>query len=266
MTSVYIIIGLIVLTCALICFIFIKQTIVKRKREKARLFNALEKRSNELLQMLNAFPPHFLPKDISIFLYRCIVDVFEQLSKLEPAHTEFLEQFTLYSTTLETTIRQPVTNSKVRLKDTKQINEIRQYLNYLGRFMQKWVERGNLSSKQYNAYKAMLKNLVAKLMIDNYMLTATKAANIGKNKLAAHYFKLAKEMITKEGLATTQKEDLAHINEELVRLNETLRLENEASGKFEPDADSNAKTEDDDDDEWAAFKDNDDWKKKDIYD
>jgi hypothetical protein len=85
MTSVYIIIGLILLTCGLICYVFIKQTIVKRKRERTRLFNALEKRSKELLQMLNAFPPHFLPKDISVFLYRCIVDVFEQLSKLEPS-------------------------------------------------------------------------------------------------------------------------------------------------------------------------------------
>jgi hypothetical protein len=124
--------------------------------------------------------------------------------------------------------------------------------------MQKWVERGNLSSKQYSAYNVILKNLIAKLMIENYMLTATKADNIGKNKLAAHYFALAKNMIIKEGLANTQKEDLVHIDEELVR------LENEASGKFEPAANASAK--DDDDDEWAAFKDNDDWKKKNIYD
>ena len=160
MTPVYIIIGLIVLTCVLICYIYIKQTIVKRKREKARLFNALLKRSKELLQMLNAFPPHFLPKDLSVFLHRCIVDIFEQLSKLEPERSEFLEQFTLYTTTMETTIREPVNSSQVRLQSSTQINEIRQYLNYLGRFMQKWVQRGNLSDKQYGAYKVTLKNLV----------------------------------------------------------------------------------------------------------
>jgi hypothetical protein len=267
MTSVYIIIGLILLTCALICYIFIKQTIVKHKRQKARLFSALEKRSKEFLQMLNAFPPHFLPKDISVFLYRCIVDVFEQLSKLEPGRPELLEQFTLYSTALETTMRQPVNNHQVRLQNTNQINEIRQYLNYLSRFMQKWVERGNLSSKQYQAYKVTLKNLAAKLMIDNYMLSATKSDGIGKNKLATHYFTLAKNMITKEGLVNTQKDDLAHINEELARLGEFLKLEDEAADKVQEDINTSVTDDiDNDNDEWSSFNDNEGWQKKNVYD
>lgn len=263
MTPVYIIIGLILLTCVFICFIFIKQTIVKRQREKARLFNALQKRSKELLQMLNAFPPHYLPKDLSVFLYRCIVDVFEQLSKLEPDRPEFLEQLKLYTTTMETTVRQPVNDSQVRLQSTTQINEIRQYLNYLGRFMQKWVQRGNLSNKQHEAFQVTLKNLITKLMIDNYMLSATKSLEISKNKLAAHYFILAKKMITKEGLASAQKDNLIHINQELLRLKEVLKLEDEAAGTVKADIDTSTT---DNDDEWNALEDKDDWKKKNIYD
>jgi hypothetical protein len=263
MTSVYIIVGLILFTCAIICFIFIKQSIAKRKRERKRLLSALEKRSKELLQMLNTFPPHFLPKEISVFLYRCIIDVFEQLSKLEPRRTEFLEQFMLYSATLETTIRQHVNTHKVHLQSTTQINEIRQYLNYLGRFMQKLVQRGNLSNKQYAVYKVILKNLVTKLMIDNYMLSAKKSLDIEKNKLAVHYLTLAKDIIIKEGLVSTQKDNIDHINEELLRLNELLKLEDEAAGKVQVDIDTRVKA---DDNQWNAFESNDDWKKKDVYD
>jgi hypothetical protein len=263
MTPVYIIIGLIVLTCMLICYVFIKQTIVKRKREKARLFNALVKRSKELLQMLNAFPPHFLPKDLSVFLYRCIVDVFEQLSKLEPERSELLEQFTLYTTTMETKIREPVNDSQVRLQSSTQINEIRQYLNYLGRFMQKWVQRGNLSDQQYGAYKVTLKNLVNKLMIDNYMLSGTASNDIGKYKLAAHHFTLAKNMIIKEGLASTQKDNLAHINQELARLIEAMKLEDEAAGTVKANIETITT---DNNDEWSELEAKDGWKKKNIYD
>lgn len=262
MTAVYIIIGLILLTCALICYVFIKQTIVKKKREKARLFNALEKRSKELLQMLNAFPPHFLPKDLSIFLHRCIVDVFEQLSKLEPERSEFLDQFTLYTAAMENIVRQPASNNEVHLQTASQINEIRQYLNYLGRFLQKWRERGNLSDKQYSHYKNSLKNLAAKLMVDNYMLSARKSIEIKKHKLASHYFTLAKNMITKEGLSGTQKDNLAYINEELTRLTELIKAEDEAAGIAKIEASPN----ENENDEWSEFEESDEWKKKNVYD
>lgn len=263
MTSVNIIIGFILLTCAVIGFIFITQSIAKRKRERARLFNALKKRSKELLQMLNAFPPHFLPKEISVFLYRCIVDVFEQLSKLEPGRPEFLEQFMLHTAAMETTIRQPVNTKQVILQSTTQINEIRQYLNYLGRFMQKWQQRGNISSKQYAAYRLVLKNLVTKLMIDNYMLAATKSLDIGKNKLAVHYLTLAKDVIVKEGQTNTQRDNIAHINTELIRVKELLKLEVAAEDKIQ--ADITAPTEIDGE-QRNALEANDDWKKRNVYD
>ncbi len=262
MTAVYTITGLILLTCVLICYIFIKQTIVKKNREKARLFNALENRAKELLQMLNAFPTNFLPKDLSIFLHRCIVDVFEQLSKLEPDRPEFLDQFTLHTTAMENTIRQPTNKSEARLQTTSQINEIRQHLNYLGRFLQKWLQRGNLSEKQYNDYRTSLKNLAAKVMLDNYMLSARKAVDDTKYKLAVHHFTLAKNVITKEGLAGIQKDNLLYIDEELTKLVELIKAEDEAAGvaKVETQSDNN------ENDEWDEFEDNDEWKKKNVYD
>ena len=262
MTAVHIIIGLIILTCALICYIFIKQTIVKKKREKARLFKALENRAKELLQMLNAFPPQFLPKDLSVFLHRCIVDAFEQLSKLEPDRPEFLEQFTLYTTAMETIIRQPAENNDSYLQSSSQINEIRQYLNYLGRFLQKWLQRGNLSERQYSSYKNSLKNLANKLMVDNYILSARKSIDIKKYKLAVHYFTLAKKIMAKEGLSGIQKESLHYINEELAKLTELIKAEEDAAGIANADitADNNESNE------WSGFDENDDWKKKNVYD
>ena len=263
MTSLNIIIGSILLTCAVIGFIFITQSIAKRKRERARLFDALKKRSKELLQMLNAFPPHFLPKEISVFLYRCIVDVFEQLSKLEPGRPELLEQFMLHTTAMEMMIRQPANTKQVNLKNTTQINEIRQYLNYLGRFMQKWQQRGNISSTQYAAYRLVLKNLVTRLMIDNYMLAATKSLDIGKIKLAVHYLTLAKNVIVKEGQTNTQSDNITHINKELIRLKESLKLKAAAEDEIQADITVPVET---DGERKNALGANDDWKKKNVYD
>ncbi len=230
-----------------------------------RLHRALDKRSTDLIQMLNAFPPNFLPQDLQIFLYRCIVDGFEQLSKLAPEKEEYLEQFKVYTTHMETALRAPKNNTEVNLQSSAQINEIRQYLNYLGRFMQRWMQRGNLSAKQYSGYKELLKNLIAKLMVDNYVLSAKQAVQIDKSKLAVHYYMLAKNILTKEGLAAGNKSRLTFINEELSTLEKQVKEEEEQ-------AEANNTTSEDGEQEqegakaWQKYNEDDDWKKKNVYD
>jgi hypothetical protein len=265
MTQVYIIAGTIILIVVLISFVFIRQTISKRQKEKLRLHRALDKRSKDLVHMLNAFPPNFLPRDLLVFLYRCIVDTYEQLSKLSPNEPEYLELFKTYTTQMESVMRAPQSDAEVNLQNSSQINEIRQYLNYLGRFLQKWMQRGNISQKQYVLYKGLLKKLITKLMVDNYMLSAKQSIQIDKPKLAIHYYSLAKSLITKESLLKATKSTLTHIQEELTHLEQ--RVKEEEADKEAEEA-LNAETEQDDSEikEWQQFKEDEDWKKKNIYD
>ncbi|MBX2809949.1 MAG: hypothetical protein KTR20_15105 [Cellvibrionaceae bacterium] len=265
MTQVYIIAGIIMLISVLICYIFIRQTIVKRRRERARLHRALDKRAKDLIQMLNAFPTNFLPRDLLIFLFRCIVDVYEQLSKLAPDELEYLDNFKLYTAQMETAMRAPKDSSEeVVLQSSSQINEIRQYLNYLGRFLQKWMQRGNISAKQYGGYKELIKRLIVQLMVDNYTLSAKQATQMDKAKLAIHYYMLAKNMLVKEGLIASRRERLQFIDEEIQSLEQ--RLEEEGQATSEVAASASAEQAEEEQKQWEQFEEEADWKKKNVYD
>jgi hypothetical protein len=264
MTQVYIIAGIIITIIVLICFIFIRQTITKRKKEKMRLHRALDKRAKDLVQMLNAFPPNFLPQDLLVFLHRCIVDTYEQLSKLSPDEPEYLEHFKAHTAHMEAAMRAPKTKSEASLQNSSQINEIRQYLNYLGRFMQKWMQRGNISLKQYGNYKDLLKKLITQLMVDNYSLSAKQAVQMDKTKLAIHYYMLAKNLLTKEGLIASKKNRLVMIDQELATLEKRLKDEEQEAGHV---AEVSEQEEDTDESkQWKKFDEDADWKKKNVYD
>jgi len=263
MTQVYIVSATIVLVIALICYVFIRQTITKRQKEKQRLRRALDKRVKELTQMLGSFPAGFLPRDVQVFLYRCIVDVFEQLSKLAPGESEYIEQFQLYTSHMEATMRAADAHRDVVMQSTKQINEIRQYLNYLGRFIQKWGERGNISSKQYAHYKALLKKLINQLMVDNYILLAKQSTQTAKPKLAVHYLNLAKNLLLKEGLAVAKQSRIDFVDSELRGLKTKIEAE-EGSQHLSA---SDAATSQDEQGKWQQFTEQEaDWKKKNVYD
>jgi hypothetical protein len=264
MTQVYIIAGIIITISMLICYVYIRQTITQRTKEKMRLRRALDKRASDLVQMLNAFPANFLPRDLQVFLYRCIVDVYEQLSKLAPSEAEYMENFQAYTSHMENSMRAPKLTTDVNLQNPAQINDIRQYLNYLGRFLQKWMQRGNISQKQYNHYKDLLKKLATQLMVDNYTLSAKQALQIEKPKLAIHHYLLAKSLLAKEDLIVSKQSRVSFVEAELKTLEEQVRLEDEAEGIV-------ASTEEVDeasaeDRQWQKYDEQANWKKKNFYD
>ena len=86
-------------------------------KEKQRLQRALIKRAKYLSQMLNAFPPNFLPKDLHVFLLRCIVDAYEQLSKLEPSETIYLEDYKSYTSEMDVAMRTQAKTSEVNTEN-----------------------------------------------------------------------------------------------------------------------------------------------------
>ena len=263
MPQVYIIAGILIAIILLACFVFIRQTITKRHKEKIRLQRALDKRAKDLVQMLNAFPPKFLPQDLLLFLYRCIVDTYEQLSKLSPDNPDYLEHFKAHTASMEAAMRTTKEEGEASLQSSAQINEIRHYLNHLGRFMQKWMQRGNLSTKQYANYKDLLKKLLTQLMVDNYVLSAKQAMQMEKTKLAMHYYTLAKNLAIQEGLLASKKNRLALINEELTTLERRLEKE---EATLTSDVIAEEEESGDEKKQWQQYDDGADWKKKNVYD
>jgi len=269
MSQIYIIAGMLCLISLLVCFVFIRQTIVKKQQEKARLSRALVKRAKFLQQMLESFPQGFLPTDLSVLLLRSIVDTFEQLTKLLPEETQYVDHFKLYTTMLEEAIKNSSKEepSQAAIDNSSQIAEIRQSLNQLSRFIQSSAKRGSITQKQFILYKSQIKKLAVQVMVDNYMIAASQAVDSDKLKLGIHYYTLAKNLIAEEGLSTIKRKELMQIAEKVPSLQSLLDDEIQQRAQ-ETVADSAAagELENQDAGQWAELDEEDDWKKKNLYD
>lgn len=266
MTQIYITIAVIGIVALLVCYVFIKQTISERKQEKERLHRALKKRAKDLIQMLSAFPEHYLPKEIAVFVYRVVVDAYEQLTKLEPSEKAYAEGFKFHTAQMEATARQPENRKLQHLQSAAQINELRQYINILSGFCMKSMKRGQISSKQCAHYKALLKELSIHLACDNYNVCAKQAKDNGKPKLAIHFYELAKNLLLKETPAD-YKSSIQFINEEIPKLQELERAQlSEKERLLAEKRDEQLNQPSPEEAEWDEFQEEAGWKKKNIYD
>lgn len=263
MTQIYITIGIIAIIAALVCYVFIRQTIGERQQEKDRLQRVLAKRANDLQQIVSVFPDHFLPKELIVFIYRCIIDAYEQLSKLAPSEKKHIEALKLHSTQLESIVRKPENAKAADLQSVTQINELRQYLNLLGSFLQKSLKRGHISQKQHAHYRQLLKELIIKLAVNNYMISAKQSLEIQKTKLSLHYYDLAKKLLIRE-TPSNYKDSISMIDlaiEPLLAMEQAEQAEQKASVKEAENAEGS-----DDNSEWDEFQEESGWKKKNVYD
>jgi len=266
MTQIYIIIGVIAIISALVCYIFVRQTISERKLERQRLQRALNKRAKELLQAISVFPDDFLPKELIVFLYRSIIDAYEQLTKLDPSNKSYIEALQIYTVQLEAAIRKVESQKAHELPNAAQINEFKQYLNLIGNFLQKSMQRGSVSQKQHAHYRLLLKELVIGLTVNGHTLSARQAIEMQKSKLALHHFELAKKLLTKESPAGFQEQLLA-INTAMEPLIIQSKAEDALLREQNKNPHSDEENQDDEEkDEWDAFKEDSGWKKKNIYD
>jgi len=269
MTQIYITIAIIMVIVGLVCYIFIRQTINERKKAKQRLQRALEKRGKDLLQMLSAFPDKFLPEELHIFIYRCIIDTYEQLTKLAPSDSKYIEALKLYSSQMEEVIRQAEKQAAITLESTQQITEIKQNLKRLDKFLQKWLERKNMTSQQFSHYRGLIKDLMIKVTIDSYRTSAKQALAMDKPKISLHQYQLAKKLLTKE-TPTDYQQQIEKIDLEIAPLLEQAKALKEATEQAQDASDDGIKkaagSTSEKDDEWSQFEEDSGWKKKNVYD
>jgi hypothetical protein len=265
MTQIYIIVGVIAVIAALVCYVFVRQTIGERKLERERLQRALNKRAKELLQAIAVFPENFLSKELIIFLYRSIIDAYEQLTKLDASSKTYVEALQTYTAQLEAATRKPDNQQVENIQSPAQINELKQYLNLIGNFLQKTMQRGRLTQKQHTHYLQLLKDLVISLTVNGYTISARQSVEMQKTKLALHHYDLAKKLLIKESPTGFQAR-IAKINaamEPLLLLQATEETEVQEGNK-NPYTDDNP--DDEDKGKWSEFEEDSGWKKKNIYD
>jgi hypothetical protein len=260
--SIYIVIAIIALLSALACYAFISQAIEKKRVQKQRILMTLKTKQRNLVHLMSGFPPNFLTNDLLGLMYRALIDACEQLSKIEPKDPRHLDDVTRYTNQLDS-LPKNNTVQRARVDNPQAMKDIRQHLQELQHFLAQQEATKTINKVQFTAYIDQINRLALQMSVDAYLFQAKQAQQIGKLRLAIHFFLLAKKALTTENLTRTYDKQITQLDEIIGKLEEKAQL----NGEVAPAATPNTTASDPASKEWENFAPPDDkWKKKQIYD
>ncbi len=265
MTSVIAISAVIVLLAAMVCYALVVQTLNKKRQQKQLLLTALKTRQRNFKFMLSAFPKGFLTQDLILLIYRCLVDVYEQLAQLVPEDGQYLEELKLYRGQMEEAKNNPQGNKRVTFDSPQIATDTRKYLEELYKVLHQLYRKGSITKNHLDAYSAQIKALVLQLSVDTYVLHAKQASQGGKARMAVHYYGLAKKLLIRENAQKNYQQQIEQLDTVINSLNEQLKIsvesqDGEAKHLQDKIVDKNSK-------DWDEFnKEDESWKKRKIYD
>jgi hypothetical protein len=262
MSSVTIITSIIILLAALVCYAFIAQTISQKKQQRERLLAALKVRVRNFKFMLNGFPTGFLPKELTLLVQRSLMQLLEQLAKLEPgaSHTQDLQA--VAQQMAETQRQPPQGNNPTQiLENPQQVRDIKASLEELYKFIFHLEAKRQLLPSQAEVYRSMVRNLVLQLTVDAYVLHGRIARDKDKPRLAIHYFDLALKLMIKERTSGQFDSRIEQLRAAIKELEGRLQKEVQQSGQEGADDPDQAAISQ----EWDKFAEQ-SWKKKQVYD
>lgn len=226
----------------------------KRREQRQRLTTILKARRNLFKELLTGFPTGFLPKELTTLLLRSLRDTAEQLVQIEPKVDSHKEELKAYSTQLSQ-IMDAAPHQRVRLTNIEQIQEARKLLQELFRFIGIQEQSHQLTNLDASAHKDQIKRLALQITVDGHMIQAKTALNVGKAKLAIHYYNLALKLLASENSGSAFDKQITQLTQQIAKIQASLAVK-----PIEEAADSETK-------DWENFEENSaDWKKKNLYD
>lgn len=265
MSAASVIVAIVILLGALVSYAFVQQTVKNKKEQKIRLVNGLKARSRNFRYMLNGFPNGFLPKELTLLVQKSLIDVCEQLSRLEPKHPNHLQDLQLFSAQMSETQKLNKAATTVPLESPHQIKEVKACLEELHKFVYRMEERLVIPKTQAQNYRNQIKNLVLQVTVDSYSLNGSDAHQNGKTKLSIHYYELALNLIIREAKVETFKATVEKLKNSIASLKEKLTREEHAAAPLPVEGqDAVGEEERDEWDKLSASEDS--WKKKNVYD
>ncbi|MEN0039329.1 MAG: hypothetical protein AAGC78_19800 [Cellvibrio sp.] len=265
--SAYVIAIVFLLLILLAGYLFLSHSIEKRRNQRQRVITALRARRNAFRDLATGFPTGFLSHDLTALLYRALVDCCEQLSILEPKDPTHAEQSNLY-TNLLSTHKEGSQQPKVRLDNPKQIKEAGQLLQELHKFVLQQSASKVINQVQTDAYTDQIKRLVLQMSVDGHIFNARQSQQVGKIKLAVHYYTLARKALAAENNGHGFDKQITQLDTVIAKLQEKADAMPEGAENKDAAATQNkSSAEGGSSKEWKQFnEENDKWKKKQIYD
>lgn len=261
--SIYVVAGVLILLISLAGYTFLSHSIEKRRIQRQRLITALRARRNSFRDLATGFPAGFLSNDLTTLLYRSLINACEQLSRLEPKDPTHLEQLNLY-TGLLAAQKENASQQRIRLENPEQIKEARNLLQELYKFVVQQNTLKLINPVQTEAYTDQIKRLVLQMTVDGHFFNARQAQQIGKTRLAIHYYTLARKLLLSENNSHGFDKQIAQLDNVITTLEEKITPTDEAPPEHtekhtEPSSLASK--------EWEQFsQDSEQWKKKQVYD
>lgn len=265
--SAYIIAGVFLLLILLAGYLFISHSVEKKRLQRQRLITALRARRNAFRDLATGFPQGFLPSDLTGLLYRALIDCCEQLSRIEPNDPSHAEHLALY-TSLLAAQKETSALPKVRLDNPQQIKEANFLLQELHKFVLQQSALNHINQVQTEAYTDQINRLVLQITVDGHVFSARQAQQIGKIRLAAHFYGLARKTLVSGNASHLFDKQIAQLDTVIAKLQEKAGETEETAAAGEPAATPSAQTTaQPSSKEWQKFEEeNEKWKKKSIYD
>lgn len=267
--SVYVIAIIFLSLILLAGYLFLSHSIEKRRAQRQRLITALRARRNSFRDLATGFPTGFLSTDLIALLYRALIDCCEQLSRLEPKDPTHAEQLSLY-TNLLAAQKENGQQAKVRLDNPQQIKEAHHLLQELHKFVMQQSSLKLINQVQTDAYIDQINRLVLQMAVDGHVFNARQSQQVGKIRLAVHYYTLARKALAAENSGHSFDKQIAQLDSVIAKLQEKADATPDTEGTETPAAaaKNNAAAADGSaSKEWKQFdEENDKWKKKQIYD
>lgn len=256
--SIYIVASILALIIALASYIFISQSIEKKRVQRQRVHMALQTKRRNFVHMINGFPPGFLTSDLLSLIYRALIDSCEQLRLLDPKDQQHQDDVTLFTNQMAA-LPKSAPAQRVRFDNPQQMKDVRQNLQELQRFVVQQESARIINKVQADSYIDQIKRVNLQMGVDSYIYLAKQAQQIGKLKLALHYFGLAKKLLVSENASRAYDKQISQLDLLICKLEEQAQVQKEPeTGEQDPAASEK---------EWESFATPEDsWKKKQMYD
>lgn len=261
MSPVLIISVIVVVLLAVVAYAFVFQSVDNKRKQRQRLISGLKQRAGNFNYMVSGFPADFLPKDLNVLVLRCLVDVHEQLAKLDPQDTTHMAALEKYKSAMAKAVESADTGKRVQLASLQQIKDVRTHLQELYKFVEKLLQRRQLTGTEAKSYSKQIHKLILQISLDAYLMNAKQAEQQGKTRVALHHYALARKLLTRDNSDKSYSKYIAQIESVIQGLEQRLAEEEQNQPQTVAESDQAASKE------WDDFQNQDAaWKKKTVYD
>ncbi len=212
MSTVLIVSLIVVVLLVAVGYAFVFQTMDNKRKQRHRVASALKQRATNFSYMIEGFPEGFLTKDLTVLVYRCLIDVFEQLAKLDVGNEAHLAALEKYRAAMVKAQERDANTQKVKLSSLQQIKEVRTHLQDLHKFVEKLMQKRTLNGSQAKAYSKQIQKLILQVTIDSYLMNAKQAQRNGKERLALHHYTLARKLLVRSNADKAYTKTIAQID------------------------------------------------------